>query len=256
MDENVTEMLEPSEEVRADDTEFVEDDTEFSSDDDIIDFSGGSDSVDYSGDIDLLLNELYDKIQVQNNVEDEEEGVQAVEPLYPSVDVDLQSLIDDDLGGVPVVDVTAVSEYAGTGGTSYQLPAYYVDYFSGVLSNLGDTEYVCFCAREYPYNNDYWVEHYRLVYNIVVDDDSAVSGDYPCIDIYRYSSSSNYNVDVTQYSLSEVPAFSYGSFGTLSDLRKGVTHDETWAVLFFLGFFAVYSVCRGFFRCVERLRRN
>lgn len=255
MDENVTEMLESSEEVRADDTEFIEDDTEFSSDDDIVSVSGGSDSGDYSGDIELLLDELYDKMQVQNDVEDGEDGVQAVDSLYPSVDVDLQSLIDDDLGGVPVVDVTAVSEYAGTGGTSYQLPAYYVDYFSGVLSNLGNTEYVCFCSREYPYNNDYWVEHYRLVYNIVVDDDSAVSGDYPCIDIYRYSSSSNYNVDVTQYNLSVVPAFSYGSFGTLSDLRKGVTHDETMALLFFLGFFAVYSVCRGFFDTVKHLRR-
>ena len=162
MDENVTEILESSEDVRTDDTEFITDDTEFSSDDDISGISGDSDSSDYNGDIELLLNELYDKIQVQNNVEDEENGVQAVEPLFSSIDVDLQSLVDDDLGGVPVVDVTAVSEYAGSGGVSFQLPTYYVDYFSGVLANMGDTEYICFCSREYPYNNDYWVEHYRL----------------------------------------------------------------------------------------------
>lgn len=256
MDENVIEMLEPSEEVRADDTEFITDDTEFSPDDDISGISGDSDSSDYNGDIELLLNELYDKIQVQNNVEDEENGVQAVEPLFSSIDVDLQSLVDDDLGGVPVVDVTAVSEYAGSGGVSFQLPTYYVDYFSGVLANMGDTEYICFCSREYPYNNDYWVEHYRLVYDISLDGDNAVSGTYPCIDIYRYSSSSNYNVDNSTYALSSIPAFSYGSFGFYSDLRRGVSHDETMAVLFFLGFFAVYSVCRGFFHCVERLRRN
>ena len=251
MDENVTEILESSEEVRTDDTEFITDDTEFSSDDDISDVSGGSDSSDYSGDIELLLNDLYNKIQVQNNAEDEEDGVQAVGSLYPSVDVDFQSLIDDDLGGVPVVDVTAVSEYAGSGGVSFQLPTYYVDYFSGVLANMGDTEYICFCSREYPYNNDYWVEHYRLVYDLVVDDDSVISGDYPCIDIYRYSSSSNYTVDTVNYTLSDVPAFSYGSFGTLSDLRKGVSHDETMAILFFFGFFTTYVVLRSIFDFVK-----
>lgn len=265
MNENVTEILESDTEVLPGDTEDSVSDSTAGKDTVELDFDSGGDSSD-SGSVQLPVVETEEteeeeteeeetEDETEDDTEDSDEAVKQIIQFPDALNLNVDSLIDDELGGVPVVDVTAVSEYASTGGTSYQLPAYYVDYFSGVLSNLGNTDYICFCSREYPYNNDYWVEHYRLVYDLVIDNDSAVSGDYPCIDIYRYSSSSNYNVDVTQYSLSAVPAFSYGSFGTFSDLRKGVSHDETMAVLFFLGFFAVYGVCRGIFDTVKHLRR-
>lgn len=222
-----------------------------------------------------------DSLDSENSVESDSDSVNSSSGLSgvaPVVNVDLESLIDsekgavpvyiiedetesveeeteeslydDELGGVPVVlvdDATTSANYASSGGVSYQLPTYYVDYFSGVLANMRDTDYLCFCTREYPYNNDYWVEHYRLVYDLSVSDDSVASGEYPCIDIYRHSSSSNYNVDRTTYALTTIPDFAYGSFGSYSDLREGASHDETWAVLFFLGFFAVYSVCHDIF---------
>lgn len=179
-------------------------------------------------------------------IDEEKGGV----PVYIVEESTEESLIDDELGGVPVVitnDITAMANYASSSGDSYQLPTYYIDYFRGVLANMYDTDYLCFCTREYPYGNDYWVEHYRLVYDLSVSDGSVASGDYPCIDIYRYSSSSNYNVDRTTYTLTSVPDFAFGSFGLYSDLREGGTHNEAWAVLFFLGFFAVYSVCHDIF---------
>lgn len=253
MDENVTEILELIEEVLPGDTESSLSDSTTGENTLESDSDSDSDSVGGNGaGLSVDATELPEETEETEETEDIKSVVQ-----FPSdLNVNVDSLIDDELGGVPVVDVTAVSEYAGSGGISFQLPAYYVDYFSGVLANMGDTEYICFCAREYPYNNDYWVEHYRLVYDIDIDGDNAVSGAYPCIDIYRYSSSSNYSVDNSTYELTSIPAFSYGSFGSYSDLRRGVSHDETMAILFFLGFFAVYSVCRGFFHCVECLRRH
>lgn len=256
MNEDVTEVLEPDTEVLPGDTEDSVSDSTVGENNLESDFDTGGDSVN-SDDIELSVDatELPEETEETEDTEELEEDVKPVIQFPDALNLNVESLIDEELGGVPVVDVTAVSEYAGVGGTSYQLPSYYVDYFSGVLDNVGDTDYLAFCTREYPYNNDYWVEHYRLVYELNIDGDSVVSGTYPCLDIYRYSSSSNYNVDSTTYTLSSVPAFSYGSFGLYSDLRKGVTHDETWAVLFFLGFFTVYSICRGIFDTVKHLRR-
>lgn len=172
--------------------------------------------------------------------------------------VDLSTLIDEDLGGVPVVmvaDTTTVDAVAVGDNSGYQLPEYYVNYFTGVLDNIGDTEYLAFCTREYPYGNDYWVEHFRLVYDIEVVEGHAIQGNYPCVDIYRYSSTSNYYVENVTYQLSSVPSFSYGSFGLYSDLRKGVSHVETLTILFFLGFFAVYFVIRFMFNFVFGRKR-
>lgn len=256
MNEDVTEMLEPDAEALPGDTESSLSDSSTGKNNLESDSNSGGDSVDSDGvELPVDATELPEEVEETEETEELEEDAKPVIQFPDALNLNVESLINEELGGVPVVDVTAVSEYAGVGGISYQLPSYYVDYFSGVLDNIGDTDYLAFCTREYPYNNDYWVEHYRLVYELDIDGDNVVSGTYPCLDIYRYSSSSNYNVDSTTYTLSSVPAFSYGSFGLYSDLRKGVTHDETWAVLFFFGFFTVYSICRGIFDTVKHLRR-
>lgn len=181
-------------------------------------------------------------------------------PVYIVDDTEEEEkLYNDELGGVPVVvvdDTSNVSAYASNSGTSYQLPTYYRDYFSGVLANIGDTDYVAFCTREYPYNNNYWVEHYRLVYDVAVNTDSLVGGSYPCIDIYRYSDSAAYTVDEGAYTLTDVPYFAYGSFGHLSDLREGVSPNEGMALLFFAGFAAVFVVVSHFFGTVFKYCRH
>ena len=179
-------------------------------------------------------------------------------PVY-IVDDTEESLYDEELGGVPVVlvdDTSTVAAYASNSGSSYQLPTYYCQYFSGVLANIGNTDYVAFCTREYPYNNNYWVEHYRLVYDVAVDSDSLVGGSYPCIDIYRYSDSAAYTVDEGAYTLTDVPFFAYGSFGHLSDLREGVSPNEGSALLFFAGFAVVFGVVSHFFCTVFKYCRR
>ena len=225
MDENLLDDLQPVEEDSMESAETGTVDTEHSENSLESHVDTSSDSVNSD---DFNLENLYDT---------ETGGI----PVYIVQSDDTEEkLMDDELGGVPVVltnDISPVASYASNDGVSYQLPAYYIDYYRGVLSNLGDTDYICFCSREYPYNNDYWVEHYRLVYDLDIDSNSVVQGYYPCIDIYRYSSSASYNVDYTTYNLTSVPSFSYGSFGKYSDLRQGVTPNESMAFLFFFGFY-------------------
>lgn len=244
MDENLLDDLQPVEEDSMESAETGTVDTEHSENSLEPHVDTSSDSVDSD---DFNLENLYDT---------ETGGI----PVYIVQSDDTEEkLMDDELGGVPVVltnDISPVASYASNDGVSYQLPAYYIDYYRGVLSNLGDTDYICFCSREYPYNNDYWVEHYRLVYDLDIDSNSVVQGSYPCIDIYRYSSSASYNVDYTTYNLTSVPSFSYGSFGKYSDLRQGVTPNESMAFLFFFGFAVVFSVLRSFLRCCVGLRRR
>lgn len=157
--------------------------------------------------------------------------------------IDLSSLIDDELGGVPVVVVSDTAVAVGN-NSGYQLPEYYVNYFKGVVKNLGNTEYLAFCTREYPYGNEYWVEHYRLIYDINVQDDMALQGEYPCIDIYRYSSSSNYELEQGTYSLTSVPSFAYGSFGAYSSLSDSVSLFRPILIGVLVGVLALWLIGR------------
>lgn len=247
MDENILESVSGNEELGVSDSELGVSDSELGSDvvESDTDFVGGGSGSDVIEGVEDTETSLFDS---------ERGGV----PVY-IVDDTEESLYDEELGGVPVVlvdDTSAVAAYASNSGTSYQLPTYYRDYFSGVLANIGDTDYVAFCTREYPYNNSYWVEHYRLVYDVAVDSDSLVGGSYPCIDIYRYSDSSAYTVDESTYALTDIPYFAYGSFGHLSDLREGVSPNEGSALLFFAGFAVVFGVVSHFFGTVFKYCRR
>lgn len=160
---------------------------------------------------------------------------------------------NEDLGAYPVYlvddgsdDVMALANYSDY--YTY-LPTQLESYFSGVLDNIGDTDYIAFAYRHYynDYNNNY-IDYYRLVYDVNVENDSLVSGNYPCITVSKESSyNSGYSQTEETYNLTSVPSFAYGSFGHISDLREGVSHNETWTILFFLGFFTVYVVLRGIF---------
>lgn len=224
MDESILENsvsesvdVEGTEEVVMDDTEFSEDAGEYSSD-------SGSDSV--------------------------------------VAGSDGETLIDSELGGVPVVivnDLTVASNDVATVAEYYDyytmLSTTFESYFAGVLDNIGDTEYLAFCLRDYA-DSSYssYTDHYVLVYDVGVEDDALVAGSYPAIDIYR--SGSEYLVSYADYALTEVPFPAYGSFGTLSDLREGVSHNETGAILFAIGFAVVYSVCHDIFDYIMQLRRR
>ena len=247
MDENILESDTGIAESGLSDAELGVSDSELGSDvvesdSDIVGGGSGSDDIEGVEDTETFL------------FDSERGGV----PVYIVDDAE-ESLYDEELGGVPVVlvdDTSAVAAYASNSGTSFQLPTYYRDYFSGVLANIGDVDYVAFCTREYPYNNSYWVEHYRLVYDVTVDTDSLVGGSYPCVDIYRYSDSAAYTVDEGAYTLTDVPYFAYGSFGHLSDLREGVSPNEGSALLFFAGFAVVFGVVSHFFGTVSKYCRR
>lgn len=174
---------------------------------------------------------------------------------------DAVSHFDEEMGGYPVYIVNTEEEEPETLAeddimlaASYSdyysyLPTQIEDYFSGVLANMKDTDYVAFAYRHYnsdSYNS--YVDYYRLIYDVELSDGSLVSGTYPCIEVSRsYDYSSSYNQIETTYELVSVPNFAYGSFGHLSDLRKGVSHDETYAFLFFMGFAVCSFVLHSLF---------
>lgn len=172
---------------------------------------------------------------------------------------DAVSHFDEEIGAYPVYIVDSIDETETTSDddlmraatyTDYYsyLPNQIEDYFSGVLANMRDTDYVAFAYRHYSSANyNTYTDYYRLVYDVELNDGSLVSGTYPCIEVSRgYDYNSSYNQIETTYDLTSTPDFAYGSFGHLSDLRKGVSHDETYAFLFFAGFavcsFVLYNL--------------
>jgi len=224
------------------DTELVEDDKSDSKDALVTNSDRVSDSSD-SNDVSDVTNEG------EESSEESEDGLASEE----QTETESSTYFNEDLGAYPVYivddgsdDVMALANYSDY--YTY-LPTQLESYFSGVLDNIGDTDYIAFAYRHYynDYNNNY-IDYYRLVYNLDIQNDGLVSGNYPCITVSKESSYNSGYVQIEEtYNLTSVPNFAYGSFGHVSDLRKGVSHNETWAVLFFLGFFTVYIVLRGIF---------
>ncbi len=208
-----------------------------------------------STDTDNGENNILESVPDDNVVFDTENTDSGVVEQSPVVD--LSGLVDKSLGGVPVVlvnDVSAVSPYAIGTDNAYQLPEYYVNYFSGVLANMPDTDYVAYATRTYVSNYQY-EEHYYLIYDVKVENDSFVSGSYPYIDIYR-NSSGGYSLIESYDSLYYVPAFSYGSFGHLSDLRKGDSYGLSLSFLFAFAFLFLYFVVSHIFSNVLAYRKG
>lgn len=240
MDEYILDDNEQSTETVVPGTESVETDKSDSentvvTDSDRVSDSSGSDGVE-------------DVTNTSLETSEENEDAQAGEE-QPETSV----YFNEDLGAYPVYlvddgsdDVMALANYSDY--YTY-LPTQLESYFSGVLDNIGDTEYVAFAYRHYydDYNNNY-IDYYRLIYDVEVQNGQLISGNYPCITVSKESSyNSGYIQTEETYNLTSVPSFSYGSFGHISDLREGVSHNETWTILFFLGFFTVYCVLRGIF---------
>lgn len=231
--EQSTEIVVPS-------TESVETDKSDSEDTVVNDSDRVSDSSSIDG--------VEDVTNASVEMPEENEGAQAGEEQSET-----SVYFNEDLGAYPVYlvddgsdDVMALANYSDY--YTY-LPTQFESYFSGVLDNIGDTEYVAFAYRHYlnDYNNNY-IDYYRLIYDLDIQNGQLVSGNYPCITVARDNNYYNgYSQTEETYNLTSVPNFAYGSFGHVSDLRKGVSHNETWAVLFFLGFFTTYIVLRSIF---------
>lgn len=171
---------------------------------------------------------------------------------------------DEALGGYPVVimnDVsdTGVSTYSlPDGSMGYQVTDYWLNYFRGVLQKHHGEDYMAFATRETTntgssYNN--YITHYWLYVGDLENGGDVVV--YDC-----YSSNSVYYVDVSTESMGAVDVngydtLVYSNLGHASDIRRGDDYNVSLAVLFFLGFFAVYTVCSSFFKhIVKRIYRR
>lgn len=168
---------------------------------------------------------MEDELLIENDIQD----------IPPELPTDSPSTTESEYVTVYADNVTLLSNgiesYAVGDNNGYQLPTYYVEYFKGVVDNLGDTDYLAFATREYAssgYNT--YTEHYTLIYDIEVQDNEVISGIYPCIDIYRESANSYYIYNEGTYNLISYPSFSYGSFGNLSSLGKGDLHNAILSI--------------------------
>ena len=240
MNEHILDDIEQSTETVVPSTESVETDKSDSENTVVTDSDRVSDSSGNDG--------VEDVTNANLETPEENEGAQVGEE-QPETSV----YFNEELGAYPVYlvddgsdDVMALANYSDY--YTY-LPTQLESYFSGVLDNIGDTDYIAFAYRHYlnDYNNNY-IDYYRLIYDLDIQNGQLVSGNYPCITVARDNNYYNgYRQTEETYNLPSVPNFAYGSFGHVSDLRKGVSHNETWAVLFFLGFFTTYFVLRGIF---------
>ena len=158
---------------------------------------------------------------------------------------------EDGLVKVVIVDdeseATALLS-ADTSSMGYQVSDYWLDYFRGVLQKLGNVDYCIFSTRERISGSGYdYVQHYYMYTAEDMGENKIESGTYTCYD--AYSQNGIYYVDVSEEYLGNVETgkLLYSNIGNYSDIREGVSHYDSWALLFFLGFFAVYTVCHDIF---------
>lgn len=243
MNEDILFDMEQFEESVPDNMETVETDSEYGKDNVVADI----DSTD-TGSV-VSDNDRTDSDDVES---EDANALQSSEETSESVMQSIETYYSEELGGYPVVIINDLSgEYGISPVADYvdyytTLSTTWESYFSGVLANMGDTEYLVYCLRDYVSNSySSYVDHYVMYYDLEIKNDSLVSGSYPYMDIYR--NGNDYICNSGTGSLTGVPFPAYGSFGTLSDLRKGVSHNETWAVLFAVGFAVVYCVCTRLF---------
>lgn len=231
MNENIMDSTEFIEEIVVSDTETVEDDTSNGTDDmeSVSDTDSGNDSSSDISDVTGLSD--------YNDRYDEELGGY---PVY---------IVNDDIQNLSQNDIAPTASYYNF--YTY-LPSEIADYFSGILANMKDTDYIAYSYRAYDSDgHSSYVDYYRLVYDIKLDSDNIIYGEYPSIQITKNTGFSGHYVRLDSvYNLTTVPDFAYGSFGTLSDLRKGASHDETYTFLFIAGFFICSFVLRNIFSCI------
>lgn len=132
----------------------------------------------------------------------------------------------------------------------------WIDYYKGVLSNLGNPDYVSYCFRDYEESGASFIDHYTLVYDLDIEDGSVSSGTYPYIDIYRDSESYEYIIEEGSVSSVVVPDVAYGSFGVLSDIREGGGNHESLALLFAFCVAFVFIIIRDIFGFVMQLGKK
>lgn len=183
--------------------------------------------------------------------DDSPDGFEPVVPAVSGGDPLHGSVGEDGLLRVVVVndesDTTALLS-ADTSAMGYQVSEYWLNYYRGILQKMGDVDYCIFSTRErVSGTSSSYIQHYYMYVGDDMGEDTILPGTYTCYD--AYANNSVYYIEQSEEYLGNVETgkLVYSNIGNYSDIREGVSHYDSWAILFFLGFFAVYSVCHDIF---------
>lgn len=129
----------------------------------------------------------------------------------------------------------------------------YLEYFEGVVQKLDpDEHYVLWKSGDYEYTLAYG-EELQL-------SGTTFTGECDTVQIYRNENTYNsdwyvdYGSEAVRFSADKL--FCYSDLGNYSTLQRGDNNVQSWALLFAVGFFVVYSVCHDIFDYVLQLRNR
>lgn len=137
-----------------------------------------------------------------------------------------------------------VSSLSVSGNAGYQVSDYYKNYFSGVLSDAPETNYVMFCTRENDvYNSS---ARYYLVFgdSLELTDGQFVGADLTVYECYQQDSQYFQNVTTESLSLPAGSYMYYSNLGSYSDIRGGGTNVQWLTLLLLLAVLFGYIVLR------------
>lgn len=163
---------------------------------------------------------------------------------YDTIELDVESL--NTMAGAYVEQMLAVTPTSNDYYAFIESPI--LEYMQGVLDNYPLNEYRAYHLRHYVSSSQYYSyydDYYYLFYDF--DDESAEQ----CLEIYKPNGSNSYSLT---WGTAEVlnASIMYGSSDNMSDIRGGVSHVETLALLGAIGVVAVLYVLNAIFRHIAR----
>lgn len=162
---------------------------------------------------------------------------------YDTIELDVESL--NTMAGAYVEQMLAVTPTSNDYYAFIESPI--LEYMQGVLDNYPLNEYRAYHLRHYVSSSQYYSyydDYYYLFYDF--DDESAEQ----CLEIYKANGSNSYSLT---WGTAEVlnASIMYGSSDNMSDIRGGVSHVETLALLSAIGVVAVLYVLNAIFRHIR-----
>lgn len=167
--------------------------------------------------------------------------------MLDSISAGVSQAVDSNLGDIntsldALNDKMDVLTYAlAPSINAMQLPEYYVNYFRGVLQNMGHTEYLAYSTSVYSSEYRQNITHYYLFYDLSVTAGSVDPGSYPVIDVWYYNSI--YHVDQINKAFSGYPTIGYASFLPYSALIDR-SFDIRYLIVGLVLLLAFYLLCR------------
>ena len=274
MENDYVETIEQSDEVSNTDTSFSEQSSIYEETEVVVsETSSDSDLSDEQSEIETDFNydvveeteveeefeEVSEEESEEGSQEESEEGSQEETPSstiiqviensdsdlgYDTVELDVESL--NTMASAYVEQMLALTPTSNDYYAFIESPI--LEYMQGVLDNYPLNEYRAYHLRHYVSSSQYYSyydDYYYLFYDF--NDESAEQ----CLEIYKSNGSSSYTLT---WGTAEVlnASIMYGSSDNMSDIRGGVSHVETLALLGAIGIVAVLYVLNAIFRHIAR----